>query len=101
MKVIKYFGLLTSISGQQISVCIISNRFELLLASISDLLVCLPLIQFTQVSKSAKSKALSTFSLTNRLILPMEMCPNLRCHNIEDSSFTTHRFLPAVTCIEL
>ena len=76
MKVIKYFGLFAFMSGQQMSVCIISNRFVLLFAPFLDLLVCLPLMQFTQVSKSAKSKVLSTPSLTNFFILSMEMCPN-------------------------
>ena len=70
---------------------IISNRSELLLAPFFDLLVCLPLMQSIQVSKSVKSKVLSTPSFTNLLILSMEICPNLRCHNIEELSFTTHQ----------
>jgi len=47
--------------------------FELLLAPFLDFLVCLPLMQSTKVSKSAKSKVLSTSSLTNHLILSMEI----------------------------
>ena len=83
--------------GEQISVCMIFNRFEFLFAPFLDLLVCLPLMQSTQVSKSVKSKALSTHLFTNLLVLLIEMCPNLQCHTIENSLFTTHRFNPAVT----
>ena len=97
----KYFGLFASMSGQHMSVCMISNKLELLFAPFLDLLVCLPLMQSTQVSKSAKSKVLSTPSFTNHLILSIEICPNLRCHNIEDSSFTIYRFNPTETCIEV
>ncbi|CAL9103979.1 unnamed protein product, partial [Musa textilis] len=58
-------------------------------------LVCFPLIQSTQVLKSVKSRVLSTPSLTNILILSLEICPNLRCHNIEESSLILHLLIPA------
>ena len=86
MKVMKYFGPYESMFGLQISVCMISNMVELLLAPFFDLLVCLPLMQSTQLSKLVKSKVLSTLSFTNLLILSMDMCPNLRCHKIEQYS---------------
>ena len=71
MKVMKYFWPYASISRQQISECMISNIVELLLAPFSDLLVCLPLMHSTQVSKWVNSKVLSTRSFTNLLILSM------------------------------
>ena len=69
MKVMKYFILLPSILGQQMSVCMISNKCLLLIALFFDLLVCFPLIQFKHVSKSVKFRALSTPLFTNLLIL--------------------------------
>ena len=101
MKEMKYFRPYMSICVQQIFECMITNMFVLLVTLFLDLLVCFPLIQSTQVSKSVKSKVLSTPSFTNLLILYMEMCPNLRCHNIKESSFITHRFIPVWTCIAL
>jgi len=46
---------------------------ELLLAPFLDMLVCLPLMQSTQVLKSAKFRVLSTPSFPNLLILSMEI----------------------------
>ena len=101
MKEMKYFGPYTSMSGQQIYECMISNMSVLLLAPFLDLFVCFPLMQSTQVWKSVKSKVLSTPSFSNLLILYIEIFPNIRCHNIEESSFITHRFVPMWTCIVL
>ena len=64
-------------SGQQISVSMISNVCEIFFAPFLDLLVCLPLTKSIQVSKLAKFKALSTHLFTNLLIISIEMCPNL------------------------
>ena len=69
MKVMKYFGSLSSMSGQQMSVCIISNKCLLFVAPFLDLLVYFPLMQSKHVSKSVKSKELSTPLFTNFLIL--------------------------------
>ena len=97
----KYFGPYTSMSGQQTSEYMISNTYVLLLAPFLDLLIWFSLMQSTQVWKLVKSKVLSTSSFTNLLILYMEICPNLLCHNIEEFSFITHHFVPVWTCIVL
>ena len=69
MKVMKYFGSLLSMSRQQMSVCMIYNEFLLVVEPFLDLLVCFPLMQSKHVSKSVKSRKLSTPSFTNLLIL--------------------------------
>ena len=90
MKEMKYFEPYKSMCGLQMSKCMISNMFVLLFSHFFDFLVCFPLIQSTQVSKSVKSKVLSTPSFTSILILSIEICHNLQCHNIKESSFITH-----------
>ena len=69
MKVMKYFGSLLSISGQQMFVCMISNKCLFLVEPFFDLLVCFTLMQTKHVPKSVKFTALNTPSFTNLLIL--------------------------------
>ena len=69
MKMMKYFGSLPSMPGQQMFVCVISNKCLLLVAPFLDLLVYFPLMQSKHVLKSVKSKELTTPSFTNLLIL--------------------------------
>jgi len=51
----------------------------------SGLSVCFPFMQSTQVPKLVKSRVFKTPSFTNLLILSMEICHNLLCHNKADS----------------
>ena len=83
------------------SVCIISNIYELLLAFFFVLLVCFPFMQSTQVLKSVKSRVSSTSSFTSLLILSMEICPSLLCHNFDDFSFMIQRLIPAFSCVAI
>ena len=86
------------VKGPQRSVCMILRVSELLFATLVDMLVCLPFMQSTQVPKSAKSSVCNTPSFTNLVILSLEMCPNLLCHNIEELSLIIQRFMPISSC---
>ena len=83
------------------SVCMNPNKCSLLVAPFLDLLVYLPFMQPTKVSKSVKFRALSTPSFTSLLILWIEIYPNLRCHKKEGSSFIIHLLVPIIILNEL
>ena len=82
------------------SVCMISKISEVLLAlCFLVMLVCFPLMQSTQISKSIKSRASRTPSFANLLILSIEIWHNLLCHNVEDFSFITPHLMSTFPCI--
>ena len=101
MKEIKYFWPCESISGQQMSVCIIFNISELLLTFFFVLLVRFPFMQSTQVLKSVKSRVSSTPSFTSLLIFSLEICLSLLCHNFDDFSFMIQRLIPVFSCVAI
>jgi hypothetical protein len=86
----KYLWSCESMSRLHISLWMISNMSELLLALLFNLLVCFPLMQSTQVLKLVKWRLLNISSFTNILILSMEICLNHQCYKIEESSLITH-----------
>ena len=86
----KYLWSCESMSRLHISLWMISNMSELLLAPLFNLLVCFLLMQSTQVLKLVKSRLLSISSFTNILILSMKICLNHQCYKIKESSLITY-----------
>jgi hypothetical protein len=76
----------------------ISKILELLLAHLVVLLGCFPFKQSTQVPNLVNSRVFKTLSFTNILILSMEMCHNLLCHNKVEFSFIRFLFVPTLVC---
>ena len=96
----KYFSLLKEVTskGPHISMCIISRSCVLLVAHFFMCLVCLPLIQSTQILRSIKSKSKKISFFTNLNNLSLEMWPKRLCHKQVECSFTKPRLVPTLWC---
>ena len=84
--------------GPKISICTISRSWVLLVAHFFLCFVCFPLIQFTQIFRSIKSRSWRITFFINLSILSLEWWSKRLCHKKVDHSFTKLCLMQTLWC---